>query len=111
MRRKGVKRLGFYGIVLLVLSGFLLNSAPVFAVTGMNHVPNTVSEKDQLKILSLLKQKTGDQQLLEKAREKLLSLDEKQTRLITSLSERIKDGQTAGDDVAYLLIAVLIILS
>lgn len=98
-------------IMHLVLPGLLLNSTMVFAGHEMHQVSNPVSEKDQVKILSFLEQKTGNRQLLEKVREKLLSLDEEQTRLIASLSDRITNEQSAGADFAYLLMATLLILS
>jgi len=63
------------------------------------------------KILSLLENKTGDQQLIEKAKDKLFSLSEGQTRLIASLADRAvgKENKTVGD-IAFLLITVLITL-
>ncbi|MBI5603739.1 MAG: hypothetical protein HY879_10310 [Deltaproteobacteria bacterium] len=111
MKRKKLKKYGWaWGLVsgLLVV---LMNSTMVSAGIGMHYAAVTVSEKDQIKILSFLERKIGDQQLMEKAREKLLSLDEKQTRLIVSLSERISEDRTARADVAYLIIAALIALS
>ncbi len=65
-----------------------------------------------LKILSVLENKIEDQKLLEKAKEKLLTLSERQTRLMASLSERIaQEGDTTGGDIAFLLITALITLS
>ena len=67
---------------------------------------------DVLKILSVLENKIEDQKLLERAKEKLLTLSERQTRLMASLSERIaKEGNTTGGDIAFLLITALITLS
>ena len=53
----------------------------VFAGTGVNSVPNLVSEKYQSEILSLLGQRMENQQIMDKAREKLHSLDDGQLRL------------------------------
>ena len=67
---------------------------------------------DTLKILSVLENKMRDRKLLEKVRDKLNTLDDRQTRLIASLSDRIAyEEKTAGADIAFLLITVLIILS
>lgn len=76
--------------------------------------PNSVIKRENvmLKILSILENKMGDHKISEKAKEKLSTLSDEQTRLIISLSEVIaNDGQTAGADIAFLLIMILIILS
>jgi hypothetical protein len=74
---------------------------------------NEITHKaEALKILSVLEERTGDQRLLERAWEKLLTLSDKEIRLIGSLCERISsDGQTAGGDIAFLLVTALIVLS
>jgi hypothetical protein len=76
--------------------------------------PNSAIKREnaRLKILSILENKTGDKKISKKAKEKLSTLSDDQTRLIISLSEVIaNDGQTAGADIAFLLIMILIILS
>ena len=98
-------------ILILVFLGLLFRTTVVVADPGLNQAVNPQSEKDRTVILSLLEQKTIDPLLLKRAREKLLSLDEHQTRLIASLSEHVKDKPTAGADLAYLLVAFLITLS
>lgn len=67
---------------------------------------------DPYKILEVLEKKMGGKKLSEKAREKLFSMPQNQTRLIISLCERISDeGRSAGVDIAYLLVIALILLS
>ena len=66
---------------------------------------------DVSQILSVLENRTEDQQLLEKTKDKLLTLDHRQIRLIASLSDRVmKEGNTTGSEIAFLLMTVLITL-
>jgi len=66
---------------------------------------------DVLKILAVLENKIEDQQLLQKAKGKLLTLGDRQTQLIASLSDRVaKEGNTTGSDIAFLLMRTLITL-
>jgi hypothetical protein len=52
-----------------------------------------------------------DQQLLGKTKEKLLSLSDRETRLIASLADRVtQGGNTTGSNVAFLLMTALITL-
>lgn len=65
-----------------------------------------------LKILSVLEYKVGDQKLLEKAKDKLFTLSDGQTRLIAFLSDRIaNENRTTGAEIAFLLITALIVFS
>jgi len=66
---------------------------------------------DVSKILLVLEDRIEDQQLLEKTKDKLLTLDQRQIRLIASLSDRVaKEGNTTGSDIAFLLMTALITL-
>ncbi len=66
---------------------------------------------DVSKILSVFENRIEDQQLLERAKDKLLTLDQRQIRLIASLSDRVaKEGDTAGSDIAFLLMTALMTL-
>src|SRR5512139_325279 len=59
---------------------------------------------DLSNILSVFENRIEDQKLLERTKDKLLTLDQRQLRLIASLSERVaKEGNTAGSDIAFLL--------
>ena len=72
----------------------------------------TNRQTDRFKVLSVLKNRMVDRKLIEKAKDKLLTLSGKQTRLIAALSEKITNAEdTAGTDVAFLLIIALIVLS
>jgi hypothetical protein len=70
----------------------------------------TPSKTDVLKILSILERKLGNQEVSERVKEKLFTMNHQQTRLIASLSEFIANhGETVGADIAFLLITALII--
>ena len=66
---------------------------------------------DVLQILAVLENKIEDQQVLEKTKEKLFTLNDGQTRLIASLSDQVaKGGNSTGASIAFLLVTVLITL-
>lgn len=102
---------------LFILLFLLLTVVPVTGgethANAIKTLPETVFVKgDSREILLVLEEKIGNQKALEKAKEKLGVLDEKQTRLIANLCERAKNsGRTAGADISLLLVSVLIILS
>ena len=64
------------------------------------------------KILAVLECKVEDHNLLETAKKKLLTLDRRKMQLLSSLCDQISnDGQSAGSDVAFLVMTILIVLS
>jgi hypothetical protein len=66
---------------------------------------------DVSKILWVLENKIEDQQLLERTKDKLLTMDRRQIRLIASLSDRVaSERNTTGSDIAFLLMTALIAL-
>lgn len=68
------------------------------------------SSPDVSKILWVLENRIEDRRLLEKTKDKLLTLDQRQIRLIASLSDQVVRGDTTGSDIAFLLMTVLIAL-
>ncbi len=69
------------------------------------------SSAEVSKILRVLENKIEDRRLLEKTKDKLLTLDGGQIRLIASLSDRVANGgDTTGSNIAFLLMTVLIAL-
>jgi hypothetical protein len=63
------------------------------------------------RILTVLERKVEDPQLLGKTKKKLITLSDRQTQLIASLSDRVAEGKnTTGSDIAFLLMTVLITL-
>ncbi len=71
-----------------------------------------IREEDQYRILGVLENKMEGKKLSVKAKEKILALNEGQTRLIISLCNRIEgNDHAAGAEFAYLLVIALILLS
>ncbi len=69
-------------------------------------------EADVNKIMVMMGRRIGDPKLLERTKEKLLTLKDSELALITSLSEQItKDRERPATEIAFLLITALIILS
>lgn len=67
---------------------------------------------DMVRILSVLEKRVEDGKLMEKAKEKLATMNGEDLRLIASLCERIEArGHDAGADIAFLMAAMLVVLS
>jgi len=101
----------------LLLSAFLLLVNPCLAAgrpgrAGLQEFPGVPGAQAEIsKVLEVLESRMEDHKLLETAKKKLLTLNHHQTRLLSSLCDRIaSEGETAGSDVAFLLITILIVL-
>lgn len=69
------------------------------------------SSAEVSKILWVLENKIEDRRLLERTKDKLLTLDGGQIRLIASLSDRVANGgDTTASNIAFLLMTALIAL-
>lgn len=112
--KRFVRLIVFWLVVLqmvISLLGITIARGGTAAPSSEDHYIST-HRANVLKILSVLENKMRDQQLLEKAKDKLFTLSDRQTRLIASLSDRIaNEGNTAGADIAFLLITALIVFS
>jgi hypothetical protein len=65
-----------------------------------------------LKILPVLELKIENKKLLEKSKEKILAMDDRELHLVVALCEKISDEQQAvSSDIAFLLVTALIVLS
>jgi hypothetical protein len=101
---------------LAVVQGFIFLPSRTIAAGGKNasdsRAPYVMSfSADVSKILSVFENRIADQQLLDRTKSKLLTLDQRQLRLIASLSDRVaKEGNTTGSDIAFLLMTALITL-
>ena len=101
---------------LVLLQWFIFLPSTTIAASGKNafdsHARDVMGfSADVSKILSVFENRIEDQQLLERTKDKLLTLDQRQLRLIASLSERVaNEGNTAGSDIAFLLMTALITL-
>jgi hypothetical protein len=101
-------------VIIFQIAIFLLGiTVATSGTTDPNFDDPSLSHRrsDVLKILAVLENKIEDQQLLQKAKGKLLTLGDRQTQLIASLSDRVtKEGITTGIDIAFLLMTALITL-
>ncbi len=105
----------------LLLSAVLLctfifgNASALLASTPANAAfsgPVGNSSNDVVKILSVLKSRTRDRTVLDKAAEKLNIMEERRLRILSSLCDRIsEDSDSTGADIAFSLMTVLIVLS
>jgi hypothetical protein len=64
------------------------------------------------KILPVLEEKIGDRKLIEKSKEKLRLMSDREIRLVSALCERIPaEESSVGGDIAFFLVTALIVLS
>jgi hypothetical protein len=101
---------------LALVQGLIFLPSTTVAVSGKNafdaRAPHGMSfSADVSQILSVLEGRIEDKQSLKRAKDRLLTLDQRQIRLIASLSDRVaKQGNTTGSDIAFLLMTALITL-
>jgi hypothetical protein len=114
---RGMKRFMQMIAIGLTVFQFLIFSLPVSAATDMTAVSNSndphpsIRSADVFKIVAVLENKIQDQPSLEKTKKKLFTLNDRQTRLIASLSDRVtEEADTMGASIAFLLVTVLIAL-
>jgi preprotein translocase subunit SecG len=115
--RRGMKRFMQRITIGLTVFQFLISSLAIAAVTGATAVSNSnashpsIHRADVSKIVAVLENKIEDQSSLEKTKKKLLTLNDRQTRLIASLSDRVTQKENStGSDIAFLLMMALITL-
>lgn len=103
------------GIVLIFSFALVATARPqedavkglIYGIRG-----HSAPSPDMTKILSVLKERAEDGKLLEKAKQKLAIMDEKDLRLMASLCDQIEArGNDAGADIAFLMTAMLVVLS
>jgi hypothetical protein len=119
MRNSAMRQVGWFLLILLLFPFWDLRTvgATVFSSDQERPLyrPASNHKGDISKILSVLEKRTADSNLLKKAEEKLLTLSKTRAHLIASLSDRMHEtaggDNTVGNDIAFLLIAALIILS
>ncbi len=69
-------------------------------------------KKEMPKILPVLKEKIGDRKVIEKSKEKICLMDDREIRLISALCERIPvEESSVSGDIAFFLVTALIVLS
>jgi hypothetical protein len=102
-------------VPVLLLCAILPGSASFsFAATPSVNVlsGHSGSSNDRMKILSVLEDRTTDRTVLDKAADKLDTMDARRLRILSSLCDRITgDSHSAGADIAFSLMTVMIVLS
>jgi hypothetical protein len=103
---------------LLVMSLALAGVSPAAGLPGtaVPFLPRTGQEfahrADLRKVLSVVEHRTKDEKVLERMRDKLSSLGDRELHLAASLCERIaRDDDSAGADFAFSIVTALIVLS
>jgi hypothetical protein len=67
---------------------------------------------EMLKILPVLENKIENRKLLEKSKEKIFAMNNRELHLVAALCEKISDEkETVSSDIAFLLVSALIVLS
>ncbi len=109
------KLLTICSLMLVFITFISGSSTAAIGPPGMKLVSLSYSLNNKIDIsgiLSVLENRVKDRKLLERTKEKLSSLDNKDIRLIASLCQQISRGNnTPGSDIAFSLVSALIILS
>ena len=97
--------------IILICSASIA-SASVDYTGSYSPIDEIHKKSDVSRVISVLKTRTDDQKLLDKAREKLSEMDNKKLRLLVSLCDRIRiEGDSTGADIAFYLVTTMLILS
>lgn len=97
---------------ILLLAGSTLVEARPEKTSSLQQVEPLRRDIGVLKIQTVLQSRLGDRKLTESAKSKVLLLDDRRIRLLSGLCDRVLlGGDTAGSDVAFLLLTMLIVLS
>ena len=106
------------GIVLVLSFALAATARPqedvvksaVYGIRG--HSAPSATSAEMVNILSMLEERADDERLIEKAKQKLATMNERDLRLMASLCDRIwVTGNDAGADIAFLMTAMLVVLS
>ena len=116
MRKKTISILRSIGVSIfsLFLAWILTGSEPAFcAVTAQKQpVHETAINGEIHKIIPVLEDKIHNQKLLEKSKEKINGMGDREIRLVAALCEKIScEGESVSSDIAFLLVTALIVLS
>jgi hypothetical protein len=116
MRKETTSIPRFVGVsIIFVFLVFILTGGePAFcAVTAQKQPVREVALNGGInKILPVLEDKIHDQKLLEKSKEKIYLMGDREIRLVAALCEKISgEGETVSSDIAFLLVTAIIVLS
>ncbi len=117
MRKKIASTLRYFLALSLFITcaSLLMSGAPASGAMTAPKPPmvrETGHSDDIHKILPVLEDKIHDRRLLEKSKEKIYSMGDREVRLVAALCEKISDeGETVNSDIAFFLVTALIVLS
>ncbi len=105
---------GLYLLSVLLALFVVCQSSALGAVStpksGSSH--ESLIKKEMPKIIPVLEGKIGDRKLIEKSKEKICLMDDREIRLISALCERIPvEESSVSGDIAFFLVTALIVLS
>jgi hypothetical protein len=118
LRKQGtLKRLIWTG-ALFIMTIALAGVSPAAGLSGTAapFLPRAGQEfahrADLRKVLLVVEHRTKDEKVLEKMRNKLTAMSDRELRLAVSLCERIaRDDESAGSDIAFSIVMALVVLS
>jgi hypothetical protein len=93
---------------------FCVQSPAYAAVSAPKQGPSheNLMKKEMPKILPVLEERMADKRLVEKSKEKLYGMGDREIRLISALCERIpREDSSVGGDIAFFFVSALIVLS
>jgi hypothetical protein len=118
LRKQQTVKRTMWVCALLVMSLALTGVSPAAgpARSGALTLPRTGQEfahrADLRKVLLVVEHRTKDEKVLEKMRDKLTAMSDRELRLAVSLCERIaRDDDSAGADIAFSIVMALVVLS
>jgi ketosteroid isomerase-like protein len=93
----------------------LAGGTPAFGAVTERNLPmvrGTSHNGEITKILPVLEDKIHDRKLLDKSKEKIYSMGDREVRLVAALCEKISDErESVSSDIAFFLVTALIVLS
>ena len=98
----------------LIAFFFCWQSPASAAVSAPKRGPSheNLMRKEMPKILPVLEERMADKRLVEKSKEKLYGMGDREIRLISALCERIpREDSSVGGDIAFFFVSALIVLS
>ncbi len=116
MRKKTISTLRCVGVSIfsLFLAFVLMGGEPALCAEKAQKLPvhETALNGEIHKIIPVLEDKIHNQKLLEKSKEKINGMGDREIRLVAALCEKIScEGETVSSDIAFLLVTALIVLS
>jgi hypothetical protein len=114
-RRSAMKKIAIAFLLLGLVMVFVNPKTASCGLSGARPAEaalDLAKNKSISRILPVLESRVHDQKLRRKAIDKLVTLDVNRLRLISSLCDKIAvNGTSAGSDIAFSLVSIIIIVS